>query len=353
MQTCRDKVLTIEEAVRWREGLRAAGRRLVVTNGVFDLMHRGHVTYLEQAAALGDKLLVLVNDDASVTALKGPARPIVGEGDRALMLAALQCVGAVAIFKGPRATEALRAVAPDVYVKGGDYTVADLDRDEFQALQACGAQVRILKLVPGCSTTLIVERIRQAATSAQEAAAPTGQGASAPSLDERLQGIFGRRSIRKFSPREVEQPLVASLLEAAMSAPSARATYPAEFIVLREAEVRRRVAACLPNGGFLASAPLGVLICGDISRACHNALSYLIQDCAACMENLLLAAHALGLGACWLGVHPNEDRIQAIRAYFRLPENIIPVAAAAIGHPGEHKPPRTNYAPEQVHCDRW
>ncbi len=351
MQASGDKILTIEAAVRWREGLRAAGRRLVVTNGVFDLMHCGHVTYLEQAAALGDELLVLVNDDASVTALKGPSRPIVGEGDRALMLAALQCVGAVAVFKGPRATEALRAVSPDVYVKGGDYTVADLDREEFQALQACGAQVKILKLVPGCSTTLIVERIRQAEAAAQ--ASSEGQGASMPSLDERLKVIFGRRSIRKFSPREVEQPLVASLLEAAMAAPSARATYPAEFIVLRDAEVRRRVAACLPNGGFLASAPLGVLICGDISRACHNALSYMIQDCAACMENLLLAAHALGLGACWLGVHPNEDRIQALRDYFRLPENIIPVGAAAIGHPGERKPPRTNYAPEQVHCDRW
>ena len=347
MQSCGDKVLGLEAAVRWREGLRAAGRRLVVTNGVFDLMHRGHVTYLEQAAALGDALLVLVNDDASVTALKGPSRPIVGEGDRALMLAALQCVSAVSVFKGPRATDALRAVCPDVYVKGGDYTVADLDRDEFQALQACGSEVKILKLVPGCSTTLIVERIRQA-----EAAEAAVQGGS-PSLDERLSLIFGRRSIRKFSSREVEQPMLASLLEAAMAAPSARATYPAEFLVLREAETRRRVAACLPNGGFLSSAPLGILICGDLGRACHNALSYMLQDCAACMENLLLAAHALGLGACWLGVHPNEDRIAALRDYFRLPENIIPVAAAAIGYPGERKPPRTNYAPEQVHCDRW
>ena len=349
MQTCGDKVMSLERAVRWRGELRAAGRRLVVTNGVFDLMHRGHVTYLEQAAALGDELLVLVNDDASVTALKGNGRPIVGEGDRALMLAALQCVSAVAVFKGPRATDALRAVAPDVYVKGGDYTVADLDRDEFQALQACGSQVKILKLVPGCSTTLIVERILQASG----APSPSASGKGGPSLDERLSVIFGRRSIRKFSSREVEQSLVASLLEAATSAPSARATYPAEFIVLRDSEVRRRVAACLPNGGFLSSAPLGLLICGDISRACHNALSYMIQDCAACMENLLLAAHALGLGACWLGVHPNEDRIQAIRDYFRLPENIIPIGAAAIGYPGEHKPPRTNYAPEQVHCDRW
>ena len=159
MESSSVKVMALAALVRWREEARRAGRRVVVTNGVFDLMHRGHVTYLEQAASLGDDLVVLVNDDASVTALKGPTRPIVGQDDRAAMVAALQCVAAVAVFRGPRATEALAALKPDLYVKGGDYTVDQLDRGEYAALCACGAEVRILKLVPGCSTTNIVARI--------------------------------------------------------------------------------------------------------------------------------------------------------------------------------------------------
>ena len=139
-----EKIIAAEDLSAWRSRMRAENRRVVVTNGVFDLMHRGHATYLEQAAALGDCLLVLVNDDASVTALKGPSRPIVSEQDRAAMVAALECVGAVSVFHGPVAADALRAAAPDVYVKGGDYTVDSLNRDEFAALQACGAKIKNL-----------------------------------------------------------------------------------------------------------------------------------------------------------------------------------------------------------------
>lgn len=338
-----EKIIPYDQLSPWREEIRRSGRRLVVTNGVFDLMHRGHAEYLSQAAALGDLLLVLVNDDASVTALKGPTRPLVPQEDRAAMLAALQCVGAVSIFPGPQATEALRRCAPDVYVKGGDYTPETLNRDEFQALQACGSQIRILPLVPGYSTSAIVKKIR-------EEGASSGEGAS---LDARLQPIFRRRSIRSFLPRSVDQHDVGLLLEAAMAAPSARATYPAEFLVLQDAEIRRKVSECLPNGKFLAQAPLGMILCGDQERCCHRELSYLLQDCSACMENLLLAASIMGLGACWLGVHPNQDRIDAIRKLFDLPGKILPVAAVALGWPSETKPPRTQYNPEQVHLNRW
>ncbi len=114
-----DKIIPFDRLRQWRDGLRKENRRLVVTNGVFDLMHRGHAEYLAQAAALGDALLVLVNDDASVTALKGPSRPILPQEDRAFLLAALECVSAVSVFPGPQATEALRRSAPDLYVKGG------------------------------------------------------------------------------------------------------------------------------------------------------------------------------------------------------------------------------------------
>ena len=102
--------------------MRDLGRRVVCTNGVFDLLHCGHVDYLARAAAFGDVLLVCVNDDAGVTALKGPSRPLNPSWARAAVLAGLESVGAVTVFPGERATEALRLAAPDVYVKGGDYT---------------------------------------------------------------------------------------------------------------------------------------------------------------------------------------------------------------------------------------
>ncbi|MCQ2403303.1 MAG: nitroreductase family protein [Lentisphaeria bacterium] len=341
-----NKFIPLEEIPAWRDQLREAGKKLVVTNGVFDLMHRGHAEYLAQAAALGDVLLVLVNDDASVTALKGPTRPIQTQDDRAAMLAALECVGAVTVFKGPVAADALRLAAPDVYVKGGDYTPETLNRDEFSALQACGSQIKILPLVPGCSTSNIVKRIL-AEKHAGEASRKD------MTLDEKLQPIFKRRSIRKFLPRDVEQHEVALLLEAAMAAPSAKACYPAEFIVLEDQVLRKQVSECLPNGSFLAQSPMGILVCGDLSRACGNELSYLIQDCSASVQNILLAASMLGLGACWLGVHPRQERMDALRALFKLPETIIPVACIALGWPSEEKLPRTNYEPEQVHMNAW
>ena len=133
--------------------LGARGRRLVFTNGCFDLLHVGHVRYLQQARALGDALLVAVNGDASVRALKGPTRPIHGEHARAEVLAALSCVDFVTIFHTERVTDLVSAIRPQVYAKGGDYTVDSLDPGERGALDQVGAEIRILPLVPGKSTT--------------------------------------------------------------------------------------------------------------------------------------------------------------------------------------------------------
>ena len=134
-----DKIIPATALNRWRAEQRAAGRRVVVTNGCFDLLHAGHVTYLESAASQGDLLLVGVNDDAGVRELKGPTRPLNHEGDRALVLAALASVGAVSIFHGSTATEFLRTAQPDVYVKGGDYKVETLNQDTKSTL--CGTFV--------------------------------------------------------------------------------------------------------------------------------------------------------------------------------------------------------------------
>lgn len=138
----------------------AKGKKLVLTNGCFDLLHAGHVRYLEQARACGDALIVAVNSDSSVRELKGPERPLNGERDRAEVLAALRCVDHVTIFTGKRVTEVIRALRPAVYAKGGDYTPETLDKGERAALEEAGVDIRILELVPGRSTTDILSRAK-------------------------------------------------------------------------------------------------------------------------------------------------------------------------------------------------
>ena len=151
-----EKLKTAEEMASIRDFLEAQGKKLVFTNGCFDLLHVGHVRYLQQSRELGDALVVAVNGDASVRALKGLTRPINSELDRAEVLAALECVSYVTIFPSIRATEVVKAVRPQVYAKGGDYTIESLDREERAALEAAGSKICILPLVPGKSTSAII-----------------------------------------------------------------------------------------------------------------------------------------------------------------------------------------------------
>jgi len=151
-----EKLKTPEELASVRDDLEAQGRKLVFTNGVFDLLHVGHVRYLQRARELGDALVVAVNGDASVRALKGPTRPINGEQDRAEVLAALECVTYVTIWPSVRMTDLMNLVRPQVYAKGGDYTVESLNAEERAALEAAGSRIHILALVPGKSTTAII-----------------------------------------------------------------------------------------------------------------------------------------------------------------------------------------------------
>jgi len=157
----RDKILTREQLPAWRTALRRAGRKLVVTNGCFDLLHAGHVAYLEAARATGDALLIGLNGDASVRALKGEDRPIVPEADRALVLAGLAAVDAVCIFPEPRADRFLALAEPDIYVKGGDYTLETLNRDERQAVETAGGRIVFIPFLPGRSTTGLLARIQK------------------------------------------------------------------------------------------------------------------------------------------------------------------------------------------------
>ena len=154
-----DKILEVAGLAVQSDLLRAQGRRLVFTNGCFDLLHVGHVRYLQAARRRGDALVVAVNGDESVRALKGPTRPINSEADRAEVLAGLECVDFVVLFHTPRVDSVIREVRPSVYVKGGDYTLDTLDPAERAALEDVGARIEIVGLVPGKSTTALVQRM--------------------------------------------------------------------------------------------------------------------------------------------------------------------------------------------------
>jgi nitroreductase len=165
--------------------------------------------------------------------------------------------------------------------------------------------------------------------------------------------ILARRSIRVYAPGDVSEDQVNLLLQAAMAAPSAVAKDPWRFIVVRHARTLAAIAESLPNGRMLATAAVGIVVCGDLDAAHDRQLSYLLQDCSAAIENLLLGAQILGLGACWLGVHPREERIKRLRQLLSLPASVIPVSCIAVGQPGETKEPRTRFDPAYVHREKW
>src|SRR3977135_1561114 len=157
----RDKIIDADELARRAKELREAGKKLVVTNGCFDLLHVGHVRYLAAARALGDALLVAINSDESVRALKGEGRPLNRADDRAELIAALECVDHVVIFPEVRATQLLEIVWPAIYVKGGDYTEDTLHADERAALEGIGTEIRILPFEAGHSTSGLLDKIKQ------------------------------------------------------------------------------------------------------------------------------------------------------------------------------------------------
>ena len=153
------KIIAWDKLAEWRAAVRAGGKKLVVTNGCFDLLHQGHVTYLENARNLGDVLLVGLNGDDATRQLKGPGRPVNSESDRAAVLAALASVDGVCIFAERTATRFLSAAQPDIYVKGGDYTLDTLSQEERGAVEQAGGKIVIVPFVPGKSTTALLEKI--------------------------------------------------------------------------------------------------------------------------------------------------------------------------------------------------
>ena len=152
-------IMELPQALKWRAELKKQNRRLVITNGCFDILHRGHADYLMRARALGNAMLVLLNSDSSVQALKGPTRPVIDQYNRAYLLCALESVDSVIIFDTPRCDQFFTELKPDIYVKGGDYTLETIDQQERQALESVNADIRFLPFVPGLSTTNIVNKL--------------------------------------------------------------------------------------------------------------------------------------------------------------------------------------------------
>lgn len=164
-----------------------------------------------------------------------------------------------------------------------------------------------------------------------------------------LEMIFARRSIRRFTSEPVGKEQESELLKAAMAAPSASNLQPWHFVVVRERSTLDRIAAAHPHAEMLREATLCVAVLGD--PAVNG--EYWIIDCSAATQNLLLAATALGLGACWLGMHPREERKTALREILSLPANMEILSLVALGHPAEDKPPRSQFEAARVHQERW
>jgi rfaE bifunctional protein nucleotidyltransferase chain/domain len=154
------KIIALDRVAERAKQMRQDGKKLVATNGCFDLLHVGHVRYLQRARTLGDALIVGLNGDESVRALKGAGRPLNNEKDRAEVLSALECVDLVTIFSEVRATRFIEAVRPNVYIKGGDYTSATLDAEERATLEKIGTKIDIVPFEKGYSTSRLLEKLR-------------------------------------------------------------------------------------------------------------------------------------------------------------------------------------------------
>ncbi len=171
---------------------------------------------------------------------------------------------------------------------------------------------------------------------------------------EAIKALLTRRSIRKYTSAPISDETVETLLRAAMAAPSAVNTQDWEFIVLRDRTTLDAVAEKLGgSGNMLHEAAAAVVICGNLDLAYEKVPGYWVEDCSAATENLLIAAHALGLGAVWLGTYPQPNKTDGIRKLFSLPEQIVPFCVVSLGYPAEEKAPADRYCAAKVHFEKW
>ena len=166
-----------------------------------------------------------------------------------------------------------------------------------------------------------------------------------------IEAIHTRRSIREYQEKTISVALITELLKAAMASPSARNQQPWEFVVITDAELREAIPSVCPFAQMIVDAPLAILVCGNLKV--ETAQGYWVIDCAAATQNLLLDAHALGLGAVWTGVYPLEERMDGLTELLNLPEYVLPHSLVVIGYPAQQPPQQDRYKPERIHLNCW
>jgi len=167
---------------------------------------------------------------------------------------------------------------------------------------------------------------------------------------EAMEGILTRRSIRRYTGQKVSDELIKEILQAAMSAPSTGNGQPWHFVIIDDRRIFEEIQKFHHYASMLKKAPLAILVCVDRNV---NQEGFIVQDGSAATENLLLAAHAKGLGAVWLGIYPLEERIAAMRKLLALPDTILPLALISIGYPAEKIRGQDRFKPARIHKNRW
>jgi nitroreductase len=166
-----------------------------------------------------------------------------------------------------------------------------------------------------------------------------------------MQTIFNRRSIRKYTNEVVPENLIEQILRAGMSAPSAGNEQPWHFIVISDRNVMDDIQKIHPYSHMLKEASHAIVVCGDLSLQKYD--GYWVQDCSAAMQNMLLMSQELGLGAVWLGVYPQVERVNSLKELLDMPLNVVPLSIMSLGYPAETKAPTDRYNPSRIHRDRW
>ena len=176
------------------------------------------------------------------------------------------------------------------------------------------------------------------------------RGAGATAMDA-LTAIKTRRSVRKYTAAPVGEDTVKEILRCGMQAPSACNEQPWQFVVIRDKALLAKAGDINPYAKFAKDAPVAILVCGDLRL--DKCQGYWVQDCSNCAQNMLLAAHALGLGAVWTGIYPLGERVEGFRKLCGLPQEVTPLALLVMGHPVEQPKPENRFKAERIHNDRW
>lgn len=172
--------------------------------------------------------------------------------------------------------------------------------------------------------------------------------------DPVISNIMTRSSVRSYQEREIEDPKVETLLRAAMAAPSAGNKQPWKFVIIKEKCTLHEISTNLHTIKMAENAPLAIVVCGDMDNTFpEDGRDYWIEDASAATENLLLAAHGLGLGAVWCGIYPIKERVDFIQKLLHLPENIVPLNVIPVGYPAETTTPKDKWKPENIHYEKW